>query len=635
MTSNDLTFNANIFDKIMKNIVYYNNLVYYNNSGVFLKNIKSNNNYKNKIYEVEKHSEISYLYPEIESFKIFLNKYNINLKTYEVKIQIYIIILFYIYFADSIGYDIYLYILEIQCVLFYKKIEKQKCFGKLREKKELLYFIKEIVRSLLRKFFRLKKEEKQKEEYGILNTLKYEKIKTQFIIFLEDNNVDLSILQKIPNHLIIIIIILFYSEFIIKYDNWYLIWINEKYEPNNYLYPDLKNQEFQIDSLFFDCIMNNNNNRSGVEGLKAIIKNDSNIIKLTNKHSKVINLMKAFEINFDDKFKLIDYFYISSDVDSFKKCIEHIISDMNVNQNISMSNIFQINHHRNEKINELIKKYNITLKRNTNTYIYIIILLYLYLSFDEHYINVYYFIIAVQKIFIYDEQEKYNYTIADKKIISESLNILIFILIVISTKNIEKNSNIIINKNEIKYTLFEPEMFEIKKLFKTKQIDNELDNIPRDYELIIIILMYMKCMISKFNWPLINVDYNFKPANFLSGKYALEYGKSFQYEIKIFDDYKNKFTEYFLKNIVKYVKNKKTNNENNHDSEIKLNNSKKYQKNINKRIDKINQNYKNISKNCINNNNLSNIALNNPKNFNKNNQNIEKQNNTKEKKNPK
>ena len=79
MIANDSTFNTDIFDKIMKNIVQ---------------------NYKIKIDETERYPEI--IYPEIEEFKKFLNKYDINnLKTYEIKIQIYIIILFYIYFAYS------------------------------------------------------------------------------------------------------------------------------------------------------------------------------------------------------------------------------------------------------------------------------------------------------------------------------------------------------------------------------------------------------------------------------------------------------------------------------------------------------------------------------------------------------
>ena len=99
------------------------------------------------IYHLKKYQKRypEIIYPEIEEFKKFLNKYNINnLKTYEIKIQIYIIILFYIYFAYSIDFDIYLDILEIQCILFYKKIEKQKWYGKLREKKKYSILLEKL-----------------------------------------------------------------------------------------------------------------------------------------------------------------------------------------------------------------------------------------------------------------------------------------------------------------------------------------------------------------------------------------------------------------------------------------------------------------------------------------------------------
>ena len=63
-------------------------------------------------------------------------------------------------------------------------------------------------------------------------------------------------------------------------------------------------------------------------------------------------------------------------------------------------------------------------------------------------------------------------------------------------------------------------------------------------------------MIYKFNWPLINIDSNFNPIDFLSGKYYLNYEKSFEYEIKKFDESKNDFVESALKSILNYVKNK-------------------------------------------------------------------------------
>ena len=62
----------------------------------------------------------------------------------------------------------------------------------------------------------------------------------------------------------------------------------------------------------------------------------------------------------------------------------------------------------------------------------------------------------------------------------------------------------------------------------------ELKKIPRDFELIIIILIFIRQMIYKFNWPLINIDSNFNSIDFLSGEYCLNYEKSFKYEIKIF-----------------------------------------------------------------------------------------------------
>ena len=151
--------------------------------------------------------------------------------------------------------------------------------------------------------------------------------------------------------------------------------------------------------------------------------------------------MKKINFSVKDKKKLIDCNKIEIFKTSFlKEQIMHIVDNINKHQyQYKNENKNYYLEHIDKNISELLKENKIYLKKNTKVYIYIIILLYLYISFRENLTNVYYFIIAVQKIFIYKEIKENNYMINNKEIIIKSLNILIIIFAIIGNNEYSKS----------------------------------------------------------------------------------------------------------------------------------------------------------------------------------------------------
>ena len=228
--------------------------------------------------------------------------------------------------------------------------------------------------------------------------------------------------------------------------------------------------------------------------------------------------------------------------------------------------------------------------------------MYLYLSFYENRIHIYYFIIYLQKIFIYEKIENNIYAINEKNLIIKSLDTLINILVAINYKNLKvenRKTDFSTNIFNIQHIISECELFNINDLFIINQTNIDLNYLSRDSTLIIIILIFMKQMIHNFNWPLININSNFNPFDFLSGKFNLDYGKKFQYEIKIFDN-ENNFTENILKKILNYAK---TNDKN---DKISIINNINHSLNI-----KIDNNFKAKNSQIINNYKKENILQNN------------------------
>ena len=260
---------------------------------------------------------------------------------------------------------------------------------KLNEKQMLITNIKCIIKSLL------KNVGKQNE----LNDFIKQDIDIEdFRIFLKANDIDIYTLIAIQKEKALLICVLFYSNLIILYDNWYLIWIHEKYDLVKYLYnTDIK---IQIDPIFVNSIMKNNDIdiKKNIKKLKKI-----KIRYLFIDVYKQSNyIMKKINFSVKDKKKLIDCNKIEIFKTSFlKEQIMHIIDNINKHQyQYKNENKNYYLEHIDKNISELLKENKIYLKKNTKVYIYIIILLYLYISFRENLTNVYYFIIAVQKIFI-------------------------------------------------------------------------------------------------------------------------------------------------------------------------------------------------------------------------------------------
>ena len=96
--------------------------------------------------------------------------------------------MFFIELAYKLEKDIYPSILEIQCFLFYKRInENNKFFGMLYKKEKLFCIIKEIISSILRNALKTFPKTKKVWHYKRYNK-KYKIIKwIQF--FLEENNI--------------------------------------------------------------------------------------------------------------------------------------------------------------------------------------------------------------------------------------------------------------------------------------------------------------------------------------------------------------------------------------------------------------------------------------------------------------
>ena len=105
----DLSFNEESFSYIMQSI-----------SQIKQEETKFNN--KKKYISIEK----PYFYPGNKFNKFLITNNIFCLENYTETIQLYVIILFYINYAFRLGKDIYPYIIEIQRINGYVKLEKIK-----------------------------------------------------------------------------------------------------------------------------------------------------------------------------------------------------------------------------------------------------------------------------------------------------------------------------------------------------------------------------------------------------------------------------------------------------------------------------------------------------------------------------
>ena len=310
----------------------------------------------------------------------------------------------------------------------------------------MFYYIKKIIESIFKNQETIVKNNEEiisitkrmtiyRQKHDVINdTIKNNKLKNEFILFLKENNIELSVFQSRKEKVSIMIIILFYFNLIILHDDWYLIWINEKFDINIFK----NNKTFQIDPIFFECVMKNTDNKT-IEDVKSLEK----IQKEVKRREEIMNFTQKNNINSDNICNFI-YFPKIKNTDDLKKNIILIINIINKQQNDGEIN-FSIS---DQNIFLLFDKYKIKIKKGKykNYHIYVIILLYLYLSLSENRSYVYYFIIIIQKIFIYKKIFIYNKTgnnlcINKQEIILNSLDSLIIILAIMNYKNKSKEIN--------------------------------------------------------------------------------------------------------------------------------------------------------------------------------------------------
>ena len=174
-------FIADINEKINLNNIYKDNNSEENNEYIFRKKIR---NIVNNIYTYSKktinHKKLisnKYYFPDCKEFSDYFNHASYTIATalhsisfFDVKTQLYLIILFYLNWSSILQKPrVYIYIVDIQKILFYKLIRKgNKCFGILNEKQILLNSIKNIINGLITS----KNDEKDDTPINIYNSIK-------------------------------------------------------------------------------------------------------------------------------------------------------------------------------------------------------------------------------------------------------------------------------------------------------------------------------------------------------------------------------------------------------------------------------------------------------------------------------
>ena len=187
-----------------------------------------------------------YYFPKSKYFSKFLKNMN-KFKYLDIKIQLYMIILFYLNLADQLEISLYDYINYIQKLLFYKKIiNEDKCFGILQEKNILYSIIKDIIKLCIK----TNEKKDKKNSICICNSVTIK----EFDYFLEMNNTNKATLKKLDEFKVLIIVVLFYGYLLILKYNWCFIFIDKQFDIDKYLYKN----NLEIEQNFLVVQENNN-----------------------------------------------------------------------------------------------------------------------------------------------------------------------------------------------------------------------------------------------------------------------------------------------------------------------------------------------------------------------------------------
>jgi len=203
---------------------------------------------------IDENKPNDYYFPKSKYFSKFLKNMN-KFKYLDIKIQLYMIILFYLNLADQLEIPLYDYINYIQKLLFYEKIiNEDKCFGILQEKNILYSIIKDIIKLSIK----TKEKNDIKKSINICNSVTIK----EFDDFLEKNNTNKATLNKLNESKVLIIITLFYGYLIILKYNWCFIFIDKQFDIDKHLYKN----SLEIDQKFLVVQEKNND----IEYMKSI-----------------------------------------------------------------------------------------------------------------------------------------------------------------------------------------------------------------------------------------------------------------------------------------------------------------------------------------------------------------------------
>ena len=179
--------------------------------------------------------------PTSKNFNCFLKNYDIekSFDNFDLKSKVYLIILFYFY--ESISFNKYNEIYNYFCIIqtcFYKKIkEGDSEYVELYEKEKIQDFIKKI--NLL--FFKYK-------ENNSINKKLYESTAKEFKKYINKLNIKIYDISQVS---LFLVIKLFYSQLIIKKNEWYLINIDKNNNVFDFFSKKLNFRKFEY-SDFFD-----------------------------------------------------------------------------------------------------------------------------------------------------------------------------------------------------------------------------------------------------------------------------------------------------------------------------------------------------------------------------------------------
>ena len=378
------------------------------------------NYFKNIINIIKRYDKKSKINKKIQFHKInnfrqfclFREIFEIEIDNFDLKYQLCIMILFYLFYSNKYSKNVYLYFHDIQTLFYIIEEKDELFFAKLKNKNILFDKINKIVGKLSQN----KRKDSCSGFSGRDEYLKdlYDYSINEFYSFLDENKISEDDFCSLKYCDALLIIILFYEKLLLSLHTWYVIDVDniniaEYFDKKDYNIFECKESFFKINNLqFFDRILS-------ASEIELKISENNNLSEI----QKCIRIIIKKIYQYNDKF-----------------------------------NVYRPNEHyfpKSEYFSSFFKNMNKFKYFDEKNQLYMIILFYLSLA-DYLNIPLYKYISYIQKILFYKKILRKNkcYAILQEKKILYSIIKDIIELIKIKEKNDIKNSKYICDSIIIK-----------------------------------------------------------------------------------------------------------------------------------------------------------------------------------------